>query len=228
MNILVLDQRGIVNNLISAEPNAFNSYKFQFCTDLDSTTRALGQATFDALIIVANEVAVDLRLLIRNASRQLGDLLISIFSAKEMALDAWKLNLFHFELYPPEHNSLIKTLAKTKSSKTSQSQNLIFKTKEGLFKLMIQDLLFIKASGNYSEFHIKGDKKLVQTRQLNKYSGLVATHPDLERIHRSFIINLANIQKINGPYVKFFKSTAPLEVSTKLASKLKKHLLGYA
>jgi DNA-binding LytR/AlgR family response regulator len=97
------------------------------------------------------------------------------------------------------------------------SDAIFVRSHDKMVKVNISDILYIEAERNYCKIHCK-DKEYL----------LVATLKDLEekltvnnllRIHRSFIVNLFNIDEIANSHVVIAKKAIPL------SAELKKQLL---
>lgn len=69
---------------------------------------------------------------------------------------------------------------------------LVIPTLEGFQLTSIPSILYCKASGNYTEFILSGNKKITSSYTLGHFDELLSEHAFL-RIHRSYLINLAEI-----------------------------------
>jgi hypothetical protein len=91
---------------------------------------------------------------------------------------------------------------------------LALPTAEGLAFIRIADILYCKASGNYTEIYLKENKKYLVSRQLKEYEDLLKEY-NFFRIHHSSLIHLDYIQsyvKGDGGYVIMSDNTS-LDVS---------------
>ncbi|MFN8353625.1 MAG: LytTR family DNA-binding domain-containing protein [Spirosomataceae bacterium] len=61
-------------------------------------------------------------------------------------------------------------------------------------KVLLEDILYVEAEGNYMAYVLK-NKKLLSRQSVTEALSLLPTHLFV-RIHRSFIVSLAHIQKI--------------------------------
>lgn len=69
---------------------------------------------------------------------------------------------------------------------------LVIPTLEGFKLTSISSILYCKASGNYTEFVLAGNKKITSSYTLGHFDELLSEHAFL-RIHRSYLISLAEI-----------------------------------
>lgn len=67
-------------------------------------------------------------------------------------------------------------------------------TTNGLLFVKIADIMYCESSGNYTNFYLKEDKKIVVSRQLGEYEKLLPEN-NFTRIHDKYIINLSYIKE---------------------------------
>lgn len=70
--------------------------------------------------------------------------------------------------------------------------------------LKMDDIVFCKADGKYTEFHVKNTTKVISSRNLGEYSSLLDNN--FFRIHHSYIVNIRYLVKIikkDGLYCEF-------------------------
>ena len=152
---------------------------------------------------------------------------IVLLSENTFALNAWRLNIFHFDAYPVMSDMLTFAYHKWEKSLDNADEELTLKTDEGIVKLMHRDILYLQAAGNYTMIHQSGDKCLVLTKQLGTFSELYEQFSRFERVHRSLILNFENVKACKNSMIYFHKSQKPLAISPLLESKVKKMLLGH-
>lgn len=88
--------------------------------------------------------------------------------------------------------ALYERLKKINSSAVSNLKNLnkiIAKDKHGVQIIDINDIYYLRASGSYTEFFIKGQESLITSKCLKEYQNLLPNNTFF-RSHQSYIINL--------------------------------------
>lgn len=67
-----------------------------------------------------------------------------------------------------------------------------FSTQEGIFIIEIRDILFLRATGNYTEVHLNNGKMILISKTLKLIEELL---PDagFKRCHQSYVINLDEV-----------------------------------
>lgn len=141
------------------------------------------------------------------------------------ALDAWKLGVQGFLEFPIEVKRFVNSYRKYINIHSGESKELIVKKSDGLMKIPFDTINYIKASGNYSFICLDDDSKVMQTKQIGKYSFLVENTLQFERVHRSMILNVDKVKAIRDNQLVFYKGDLSLPISKSLASKIKSLLL---
>jgi len=201
------------------------AYRLDFATSLSMLQQNLKPDTKALLYFFTNTLTNQHRVIIRNILQSCPDVSICLCSHESMALDAWKLQLFHFESYPIDGHQ-IKTAYRRYVNQLSESQSQInIKTAEGLLAIPYRTINYLKADGNYTEIHLQQDKKRVITKQLNAFMYTTEENLQMNRLHRSYIFNLTNIRQVKGKELYFYRTETPLQLSQALSDKLKKTLL---
>jgi two-component system, LytTR family, response regulator len=77
---------------------------------------------------------------------------------------------------------------------TPQQYKLAIPSSDGLVFVMISDILYCEASGNYTTFYIADQKKYIVSRTLKEYEEML-TDSNFVRIHNSYVVNINAIKK---------------------------------
>jgi len=80
------------------------------------------------------------------------------------------------------------------NTKEAAPDKIPLSTSNGLVFVKLTDILYCESSGNYTNFYLHDDKKIMVSRQLGEYEKLL---PDTNftRIHDKYIINLSYIKE---------------------------------
>ncbi|PWH81249.1 LytR/AlgR family response regulator transcription factor [Brumimicrobium oceani] len=134
--------------------------------------------------------------------------LIFVTAYDQYTIQAIRLSAFDYLLKPIDHNELSECMNRIinekkaqntyQQLKTIENQNVIvIKSHEGTYFINIQDIISITADGMYSKFQLT-DKVILSSKPLKVYERI---HDKLFRCHRSHIINLDHIEKLEGQSV---------------------------
>ena len=129
----------------------------------------------------------------------------------EFAVRAFRYSAMDYLMKPLDTNefktAVEKALQRTKTDhssgqieylkqlKTEQKipDKLTIPTSEGFLFVNINDILYCHAIGNYTQFHLINNRKLLSSYTLAYYNELL-TGQNFFRIHRSYLINLTHIK----------------------------------
>ncbi|GHB43417.1 LytR/AlgR family response regulator transcription factor [Mongoliitalea lutea] len=133
--------------------------------------------------------------------------IIFVTAYEEFALKAFELSAVDYLLKPIQKEALERALSKATGSqienleilhenlKTHKPQKIALQTGEGLIFLKLDEILYLKADGSYTHFHLSNKEKIIVSKRLQEYEKLLELGSFM-RIHRSHIINLDHIKKI--------------------------------
>ena len=139
--------------------------------------------------------------------------IIFVTAHNEYALKAFRFNAIDYLLKPIMLSELeeavhkaIKHLPEQKFTSREQLANLdtaiqhpkaidkiAIPTSDGFVLLPLKEIVFCRASGNYTEFHLIDNKMLLSSYTLKQYHDLLTDHYFF-RAHRSYLINLSYVK----------------------------------
>ena len=150
----------------------------------------------------------------------------------EYAIRALKSSAIDYLLKPIDIGDLQRAVAKVENKQetylterlqqllqnlkgaSSENYKLALPISDGLIFIKVIDILYCKASGNYTEIFMVDGKKHLVSRQLKEYEDILNSR-DFFRIHHSFLINLNFIKSYvrgEGGYV-VMKDNTTIDVS---------------
>lgn len=127
--------------------------------------------------------------------------IISISTTKEEAFNAYECEAFDFILLPSTYIRFLRAISKPKIANGSNERRDYFfvklESKCKLYKILHEELIYIEALHNYVKIYTNHGVFVT-------YSTLKVMEESLPknrfiRVHRSFIINLTHLRKVNGP-----------------------------
>jgi two-component system, LytTR family, response regulator len=83
-------------------------------------------------------------------------------------------------------------MATKKTPKLTEHSKFLLPTPTGLLLLNIADIVFCKASDNYTEFYMQSGKKILAIKTL-KVIEQIFTPYNFIRIHKSYLINILHV-----------------------------------
>lgn len=168
---------------------------------------------------------------------------IFVTAYNQYAIDAFDCNAVGYLTKPVETQKFISTVAKAirriqeqtyhrnlfslleaSMQKKGAADKIPLATGEGLVFVKLDEIMYCESSGNYTQFHLVGNKTILVSRQLGEYDKLL---PGLDfcRIHESYIINLSYLKE----YIKGSGGSVVLENGAELpvAQRRKEALLNH-
>ncbi len=135
-----------------------------------------------------------------------------ISSKPEYAIDVINHNVLGYLLKPLKFVDFMKTmdkiktiLKKTESPSNNDNDQLFIKSNGMLHNINYKDILFISAAVDYIEVQTKEKKYLVHS-SMNKTEEKLPNN-QFFRIHRSTILNVNHINRIDGDFVEINDNT---------------------
>ena len=145
---------------------------------------------------------------------------IFVTASRQHAIEAFKVSAIDYILKPINISELVKAVEKavalhkpalhqqiqTLTNALSNNHNITriaVSLNATIEFIQLKDLIYLKADGSYTEFYLLSDKKMVSSKPIGDYD-LLQKHPHFFKTHRSFIVNMAQIErytKDSGGYI---------------------------
>ncbi|POR27574.1 hypothetical protein BWK58_04415 [Flavobacterium columnare] len=130
---------------------------------------------------------------------------------QEYAIQAFKFSAIDYLLKPINPEELIAAATRFSKEKEKIDKYAILKEnlKDETFRkiavpsgnslvfIEVNDILFIKGEGAYSEIHFRNNEKLLVSRNLKNFEDIICEQRNFIRIHKSFILNTHYIKSYN-------------------------------
>jgi two-component system, LytTR family, response regulator len=162
--------------------------------------------------------------------------IVFITAHTDYAINAFELSATDYILKPPGVEHIRRALEKASTFNTEQfsalknnmqeneNRKIAIPSGKSLIFVDLNEIMYLKADGSYSRFYFKDGKQLTVSKRLNEFLKLENTGQFM-RIHRSHIINLKMIKRIE-------KGDTPMviltdDTSLPIASERKKALFDY-
>ena len=91
-------------------------------------------------------------------------------------------------------NRNLEVLVNNLKSGSQINHKIALSTLEGLLFVNVSDIIYCESNGPYTHFILKQTGKIVTSKHLKEYENLLSGY-DFFRIHKSYLINLREIQK---------------------------------
>ncbi|MEM7575685.1 MAG: response regulator [Bacteroidota bacterium] len=125
----------------------------------------------------------------------------------DYALESYDLDVVDYLLKPISFQRFVKAVAKLKTADSSArvgelvkpqpAEDFIFiKSGHALLKVVIQQIRYIKADGDYTEIHLPG-KMHLSPEPLRFWLDKLTAH-NFHQVHKSYLLNATHLEKIVG------------------------------
>lgn len=139
--------------------------------------------------------------------------IIFVTAHDQYAIDAFRLSAVDYLLKPVDPDELSEAVRKAIADieknqihtqlttlahnlvPSSQKKKIVLSDMEGLHIIDIPEILWCHANGSYTEFVMQDGDKLTVSKHLKTYERIL-TEYGLMRVHRSYLVNIYNISKI--------------------------------
>ncbi len=91
---------------------------------------------------------------------------------------------------------------------------LFLKVKDRMIRIFLSEILWLEADDYYSKL-VTREKETLITQTLKQLGESIAGHPEFMRVHRSYIVNLAQIEEIGDLHVQINKKHIPINKASK-------------
>jgi len=134
----------------------------------------------------------------------------------QYAVDAFNINALDYLLKPIDFSRFMKACQKAYEKINEESPKipyLFIKDGYDLVRVSIENLLFVESEGNYLTFK-ESDKKTV-TRMTMTEAIEMLPKSDFFRLHKSFVINLNHVKKIERHQVWVGTEAVPIAANSR-------------
>ena len=129
----------------------------------------------------------------------------------QYAIKAIKLNALDYLLKPVDKDELMLAVDKVRARKTHISRRQVdgmqelhktripnkiaLSTLTGLHFINLDELIRVEGEGNYSNFMLKGNRKILLSKKLGDAEEMLKGNDQFFRVHKSHIINLRFVER---------------------------------
>ncbi len=171
---------------------------------------------------------------------------IFVTAHNQFAVEAFKLSAVDYLLKPVDPDELLEAVKRATSDLEkdqihaqltalahnlvpgAQKKKIVLTDMEGLHIIDIPEILWCHANGSYTEFVMEDGEKLTVSKHLKTYERMLTDH-GLMRVHRSYLVNIYNISKIErskGEIRMKNNETLPISIAPDLLKNILDKLQG--
>ncbi|RKN81197.1 LytR/AlgR family response regulator transcription factor [Ulvibacterium marinum] len=219
MNILIVEDESRIANRIQRMTRAILGDALQSLTHINKLQEALGFIENNSLDLVLLDLNLNgdsgFDLLTKAVSESFHTIIISAY--KNQAITAFEYGVLDFVPKPFNRNRLEQAFNRIVTKEkmvTNTTKFLAIKKRQKLQLIPIQDVLYIKGAGTYTELFLTDGRKELHDKSLEKLEQLLS-HA-FERVHKSYLVKIAEIKKISvasgSKYIAELKNGARIPI----------------
>ncbi|TSE04184.1 LytR/AlgR family response regulator transcription factor [Aquimarina algiphila] len=199
MNILIVEDESRIAKRIERMTRSIFGNTLQSLTHISTLHRALQFIENNTLDLVLLDLNLNghngFDLLTTAVSGSFHTIIISAY--KDQAITAFEYGVLDFVPKPFNRERLEQALNKaiTKEKiETNEVKFLAVKKRHRIQLIPIEDLLYVKGAGPYTELFLTEEKKELHDKSLEKLEQLLSY--SFERIHKSYLVKMSEIKEI--------------------------------
>ncbi|MFN1835117.1 LytR/AlgR family response regulator transcription factor [Balneola sp. MJW-20] len=144
-------------------------------------------------------------------------LIILTTAYSEHALDGFELGVIDYLLKPFSFERFLQAVDKagkqSRQKRSNESPSVTIKADGKLFRVLIKNILCAESKGDYITLHTS-DKMITFYSTLTRFLEECPVE-DLIRVHRSWLVNLNNIDYVEGNMIRIKEKSIPIGSSYK-------------
>lgn len=131
----------------------------------------------------------------------------------DFAVEAFSLDAIDYLLKPISFDRFLQSIDKVRAGMSQNQSNwILVKENKRLYKLKLEDILYLQAYGDYVKI-ITQEKTYVTKERLSNYQNKLSE--DFEQCHRSYIVNLNHVKFMEGNHVQVDEAKIPVSAGYK-------------
>lgn len=214
MNCVIVDDNKMARTVLKHQVGNISFLNLVAeCENVMQVTNILSKEKIDLLLLDVQMPEISGIDFLKSVAKR--PLVILISSRPEYAIEAFEHNVVDYLLKPVKEDRFIKAALRVKeiydsNSKTIKSDKEYFFFREKGFssKLLIRDILYVQAMGDYVTIHTP-EKKHTIHYTLNAMEKEL-TSEKFMRVHRSYIVALDKIDTVEGGTAYIFQNNIPI------------------
>jgi two-component system response regulator LytT len=233
MHILIIEDEARIAKRVERITRQFfgnTLEQLMLCDSLPDGQELMDKHTFDLVLLDLNLNGADgFEILKRAASESFHTIIISAY--KEKALTAFEYGVLDFVPKPFDQERLAKAFLRLslKEKEGLRGVKFLGVKKRGNISLVdVNELLYVKGAGIYSELHLKNGRTELHEKSLEKLEKLLPGQ--FKRIHKSYLVDLNESREIlvqsGGRYNLLLKNKEVLPIGRTRYKELKEELTG--
>ena len=152
--------------------------------------------------------------------------IIFITSSKEYAIESYEVNAFNYILKPITDEIIRDVLMKAIKDSEVENRKIVVKNKNGNYKISYKDILYAESRSRVVNIHLQSGDVISFYSKLEDFVEKLKDKR-FYRCHKSFIVNMDYISKIENNKCTFMYNNITIPISNSNLSSMKKDYFDY-
>lgn len=153
--------------------------------------------------------------------------IIFFSSSPEFALESYSVKAVNYVLKPLTKEKLFAALDEVVDQINDKKEEaIIVKSKDGIQRILISNLVFAKVIGRHVFYHLRSGKVIECSDSFSCVSENLLKHRSFVKPHRAFIVNMQYIDKIQNNNITL-QTLSTIPIAQGKARKIKQQYLDY-
>lgn len=130
--------------------------------------------------------------------------IVFLTSSPDFAYESYSVHALDYLLKPVRAEKLFAILDRLTLREQRPSEGLILKYGATLIRVLFSQLTYVEVNGKHLYFNLTDGSVREVYGSLNEYEPLLLQRPEFMRIHRSYIVNMMQIEELSSNGVRTF------------------------
>jgi len=153
--------------------------------------------------------------------------IIFLTSTSEYAVESYAVDAYYYLLKPVDRGALWRLLDKIRETAQALPKRLAIKTQVGYMNLELDRIEYVEIVGRTLRWGLTGGEVVLSAGRMMDIEAELLGHPSFIKPHRSYIVNMANIEVLN-PYGLKTRSYRPIPISRSVYQQIKDAYIRYS
>ncbi|HWR19488.1 MAG TPA: LytTR family DNA-binding domain-containing protein [Clostridia bacterium] len=198
------------------------SFTYEIFSDGISLLDSVRKGGFDSLLLDVMMPLIN-GLQIAHEVRTFDDNIAIVFltSSPEFAVESYSVEAFSYLLKPAKADNLFPILDKLLLAAQKPTEGLHIKFQNGFANLLFSRLAYIEVINRTLCFHLTDGSVRELVAPLSDYEEALLQRPEFIRVHRSFIVNLFQVQELRTTDILTYSGSV-VPISRRLYTQVRK------
>lgn len=147
--------------------------------------------------------------------------IVFLTASPGFAYESYSVHALNYLLKPIRAEALFPILDSLHQREQKPQEGFVLKTGGALVRILFSQLSYVEVSGKHLYFNLTDGSVREVFGSLNEYQELLLRHPAFLQVHRSYIVNMLQVEELSPAGIRTF-SGKNLPVSRKLYPQVQK------